>query len=117
MLDSQPIIPKPTTPAKLAAWLEVSPRWVADKVREIGCYCKIGAKVVMQEHHVKKFMEATECQSQYSNATRSGTTEGQLPEGDYAALREHPTRESHKGSRQKRKLKAGHAISTARVPK
>jgi hypothetical protein len=101
------IIPDTITPDELALNLGVSPRRVKDDVRALGCFCKIGAKVVMREHHVEAYMEAMECQSKSTSAARSGTTGVPLPEGDYAALVARRTKKLPKESRRKQKLQAG----------
>ena len=80
------LIPKTITPVELALMLGASPRRVKEDVRALGCYCKIGAKILMREHHVEAFMEAMECQSKSTSVAKSGTTGAPLPEGDHAAL-------------------------------
>ncbi len=91
------ILPSYTTPRALAKRLTASPRFVSDTVRELGCFCKIGQKVIMLDHHVVTFMEAMECRSKSSNGTSSIATGAQLPVGDYEALREQRTKGSLKG--------------------
>ena len=61
------IVPTFTTPKALAKRLTASPRFVCDTVRELGCFCKIGQKVIMLDHHVVAFMEAMECHSRSSS--------------------------------------------------
>jgi hypothetical protein len=106
---SKPIalVPETITPDELALKLGASPRRVKDDVRALGCYCKIGAKVVMREHHVEAFMEAMECQSKSTSAAKFGTTGVLLPEGDHAALVARRTRKPLRGSRQKSRPQAG----------
>jgi len=108
------IIPETITPDELALNLGVSPRRVKDDVRALGYFCKIGAKVVMREHHVEAYMEAMECHSGSSSAAKSGTTKGQFPEGDYEALRDQRTRKSQTGLRRKLKQKRGEVILMGR---
>lgn len=110
MPASTDIIPNITTPDELAEMLGASARRVKDEVRALGCYCKIGRKVIMREHHVETFMEAMECHSGYLSAAKSGTIKGQFPEGDYEALRDQRTRKSQIGLRRKSKQKRGEVI-------
>lgn len=110
MSEQPAIIPDTTTPEDLAKSLGASPRRVKDDVRALGCYCKIGRKVIMREHHVETFMEAMECHSGSTSAARSGTTKGQLPEGDYAALQDQRTKKSRPVSRRKSKQRRGEVI-------
>lgn len=104
------IIPLTTTPAALAESLGVSPRRVQDEVRALGCYCKIGGKIIMRADHVHQFMEAMECPSKSTGAAKSGTTQAQLPVGDYAALVAQRTKQSPKGSRRQSKTRRGDVI-------
>ena len=104
------IVPKHTTPRALAEKLGASPRFVSDTVRELGCFCKIGQKVIMLDHHVVAFMEAMECRSTSPSGAKSGTIQGQLPEGDFEALRKHRTKTVPPGSPQKSKRKHGEVI-------
>ncbi|MEL6683300.1 MAG: hypothetical protein AAFQ09_11765 [Pseudomonadota bacterium] len=105
------ILPRYITPKALAEKLGASPRFVSDTVRELGCFCQIGRRMVMLDRHVDEFMEAMECRSKSRSATKSGTTAGRLPEGDYAALREQRTKGLQKGLRPKSKRKLGKVIS------
>ena len=107
MTEPKNIIPQTITPAELASMLGVSSRRVQEDVRALGCYCKIGAKVIMREHHVAAFMEAMECQSKSTSVVKFGTTEVPLPEGDHAALVARRTKKQPKGLRQKSKLPTG----------
>ena len=108
------IIPETTTPDDLAAKLGASPRRVKDEVRALGCYCKVGRKVIMREHHVEAFMEAMECHSGSTGAAKSGTTKARFPEGDYEALQAQRTKRSQSGSRRKLKPKNGEVILMGR---
>jgi len=110
MSSSPALIPYTITPDELAKSLGASPRRVKDNVRALGCYCKIGKTVLMREHHVETFMEAMECHSGSSSAVKSGTTKGQLPEGDYAALQDQRTKKSRPVSRRKSKQRRGEVI-------
>jgi hypothetical protein len=101
------IIPQTITPKELAQQLGVSPRRVEDDVRALGCYCKIGRKVVMREHHVETFMEAMECRLKFTSAAKSGTTGVPLPEGGHEALVARRTRKQPKELRRKSKPQAG----------
>lgn len=101
------LVPNTITPKQLAQELGVSPRRVEDDVRALGCYCKIGRKVLMCGHHVETFMEAMECQSKFISVARPGTIGAPLPEGDHAALVARRTRRQPNGSRQKLKPLAG----------
>jgi erythromycin esterase-like protein len=98
------------TPDELAAHLGALPRRVKDDVRAIGCYCKFGRKIIMREHHVETYMKAMECHLGSPSAAKSGTTAGQLPVGDYEALRDQRTRKSQLGLRRKSKQKHGEVI-------
>lgn len=104
------IVPKHTTPKDLAQRLGASPRFVSDAVRELGCFCKIGQKVIMLDHHVVAFMEAMECRSRSSNGTTSTVTGAQLPVGDYEVLREQRTKGSRRGSQPRSKPRRGKVI-------
>ena len=104
------ILPSYTTPRALAKRLTASPRFVSDTVRELGCFCKIGQKVIMLDHHVVTFMEAMECRSMSSNGTSSIAKGAQLPVGDYEALREQRTKGSPRGSQPKSKQRRGKVI-------
>lgn len=104
------IVPNYTTPRELAEKLGASPRFVGDTIRQLGCFCKIGQKVIMLDHHVVAFMEAMECHSTSPSGARSGTTQGQLPEGDFEALRKHRTKTVPPGLRRKSKRKLGDVI-------
>ena len=114
MSSGPALIPDTITPDELARSLGASPRRVKDDVRALGCYCKIGRKVIMREHHVETFMEAMECHSESSSAAKSGTIKGQFPEGDYEALRDQRTRKSQTGLRRKSKQKRGEVILMGR---
>ena len=104
------IVPTFTTPRSLAKRLNASPRFVCDTVRELGCFCKIGQKVIMLDHHVVAFMEAMECHSKSSSGISSIATGAQLPVGDYEALREQRTKGSRKESQQRSKQRRGKVI-------
>ena len=107
MTEPTNIIPQTITPAELALTLGASPRRVKEDVRALGCYCKIGAKIVMRQHHVEAFMEAMECRSKYTSVEKFGTTEAPLPEGDHAALVVRRTKKQLKGSRQRQRPLTG----------
>lgn len=110
------IIPETTTPAELAERLGASPRRVQDEVRALGCYCKIGGKVLMCAHHVEAFMEAMECPSNSTGAAKPGTTGDRLPEGDYVVLRKRLTKPMLKGSKRKLNKGPGTVVSMAQGP-
>ncbi len=115
MSERPTIIPETTTPSDLAKMLGASPRRVKDKVRELGCYRKIGAKVIMLAEDVEIFMEATKpCRSNSTSAGKSGTTGAQLPEGDSEALRERLTRRKRRDSHQRSKKASGTVVSMDR---
>jgi hypothetical protein len=114
MPNAPAIIPETVTPKELAKGLGASHRRVADDVRTLGCYCKIGAKVVMRQHHVEEFMEAMECHSKSTGVVKSGITEAPSPEGDYAALQVRRTKPSRNAPRQKSNPKSGDVILMAR---
>lgn len=110
------ILPPTTNPEELAKHLGASPRTVAEKVRELGCYRKIGSTVVMLAEDVETFLEATRpCRSKSTSAERSGTTGERLPEGDFAALQARLTKPSRSGSRRKPKPENGDVISMGRA--
>ena len=95
------ILPLYTPPHAFAKRLTVPPRFVSGTVRELGCFCKIGQKVMMLDHHMVTFMEAMECRSKSSNGISSIASVAHLPVGDFEALRAHRTRGLLKGSQQK----------------
>jgi len=111
MVNRHSIIPETTTPVELAEKLGASPRYVQDKVRALGCYCKIGGKVVMRDHHVEMFMKAMECHSNSICAAKSGTTGDPLPEGNYAALQARLKKPAPKGSKRKSNKGRGNVVS------
>lgn len=47
-------------PHALAKRLTAFPRFMSDTVLELGCFCKIGRKVILSDNHVVTFMEAIE---------------------------------------------------------
>ncbi len=108
-------LPDHTTPAALAAHFEASKRLVADLVRELGCYRKIGNRVIMLESDVKIFMEAIKpCPSNSQNAATSGGIAELLPEGNFSDLRERLTGKQPKGSKRTSKRKRGNVVSMGR---
>ena len=107
------IIPHAVTPKELAKELGVSPRRVQDEVKALGCYCKIGAKVLMFAHHVETYVKEKECRSGSTNAGKSGTTQELSPDGDYEALRARRKKPERKGSRRKSRRNTGDVISMA----
>lgn len=109
-----PLTPTYTTPEELAAHLGASERFVRDEVRALGCFAKIGARVIMREHHVDAFMEAMECRSHSTAGAKSGTTEERLPVGDSEALQARLTRKSPNASARKKKPKRGNVVSMGR---
>ncbi|MEM9966488.1 MAG: hypothetical protein AAF755_00160 [Pseudomonadota bacterium] len=108
------ILPAFTTPADIAAHYGASQRAVEDKVRELGCYAKIGAKVVLYDHHFEAFLEATECHLKSTGAAKSGTTGALSPGGDYEALQAQRTKKSGSVSRTKSRNVPGRVISMDR---
>lgn len=110
-----PLAPPYITPKELAAHLGASERFVCDEVRALGCFAKIGSRVIMREHHVDAFMEAMECRSNSTGGAKSGTTEERLPVGDSEALQARLTRKSRNASGRKRKPKPGNVVSMGRA--
>ena len=108
------ILPDYTTPAELAAHLGVSERAMADKVRALGAYCKIGARVILLPDHVAIIMEDARCPSRSTGAARSGTTAAPSRDKDYEAVRALLIESSRSGSRPKPKQPPGEVISMDR---
>jgi len=110
MTNRPAILPPYTTPDELAAHFNASPRCVADKVKEIGAYAKIGSRVVLFDHHVTRLLEAMEFHSNSTGAAKSGTTGALLPEGDFAALQVQRKKPLPKGSPRKQTQQSGAVI-------
>ena len=115
MPHSAPLLPDYTTPADLAGHFGVPERTLREKLREIGAYAILGKRMVLFSEHVEALKESMQCHSRSSDAERSGTTEGQLPEGNYTSLRERLTEKSRKGSRRKPKRVHGGVVSMDRA--
>jgi hypothetical protein len=104
-------LPTFTTPEELAAHLGASERFVRDEVRALGCFAKIGKRVIMLEHHVEAFMEAMECRSNSTGGAKSGTSEERLPVGDTEALHSRLTRKKPNAFGRTKSPKLGNVVS------
>ena len=106
------LIPPHTTPVELAERLGAGPRWVADKVRELRCYRKVGGKVIMLEDDVKTFLEATRpCHLNSTYGAKSGTTGAPSTASDYEEVQARLSKKTPNASRRKPKPKRGEVIS------
>jgi len=107
-------LPAITKPADLALHLGVSERALRVKARTIGACCELGKTMWFTDSRVALIMEATQCPSNSSGAAKSGTSQEQLPEGDFAALAALRTKPSPNESRTKLRRKPGVVISMDR---
>ena len=114
-MTSRPaFLPDYATPADLADHFGMSERTMRDKLREFGCFSRIGRKWVLFPEHVENFKEALTCRSNSTGAGSSGTTEARLPEGNYERLQAQRTKQSQNGSKRKPRRKRGEVISMDR---
>src|SRR5882724_13085523 len=103
------ILPDVTTPADLAARLGWSERRLRDLARRLAACRILGNRMVLLPQDVDAIMEATKCLSSTS-AARSGTTGGQLPDGDYAALVTQRTKTSPRARLPRSKPNTGNIV-------
>ncbi|MBZ0124101.1 MAG: hypothetical protein K8F31_09475 [Roseovarius sp.] len=104
-----------TTPAKLAEHFDVSERTVRRRARELGACRIIGKDMILLPEDVETILEASKpCQSKSTSAATSGTTEAQLPEGDFEALRKRLTGKSRNASRTTSNTGRGSVVSMDR---
>ena len=109
------MLPRKVPIPKLASYLGVPNRTAREKAQAVGVYCKPGKKEgFVLEEDVPLILEDSKCHSKCIGGVGSGTTRGQLPEGDYAALLEQRIRNLPSGSKRKLKPKNGVVISMER---
>jgi hypothetical protein len=110
------LLPDHVTPADLAGHIGVSERELRRLARELGACRIIGKAMILLPEDVETILEASRpCQSKSTNAAGSGTTEDQLPEGDFAALRKRLKNKTQSVSRQKSSTKRGSVVSMDRA--
>lgn len=109
------ILPDYITPEVLAGHIGVSERELRRLARAHGACRIIGNKMMLLSEDVETILEVSRpCHSNSTHAAGSGTTEEQLPEGDFAALRKRLTEKSRSGSRQKSNTGRGSVVSMGR---
>ena len=109
------IFPEMTTPEDLAHHMGWSERRVRELARKLGACRILGNRMVLTEGDVDAILEASRpCPLKSTNEAVSGITGGQLPSGDYAALRELRTKKERLRSRRKSKNGHGNVVLMAR---
>lgn len=111
-----PSLPDHITPAELAEHLGASERTIRETARRLGTCRIIGKQMIMLPEDLDAFMEGIKpCPSSCTDAGKSGTTQGPLPEGDFEALQAHLKKPKPRGSRQRSSTKLGSVVSMDRA--